>query len=220
MLAVTMPLTIDAAAHWLAVDHDKLPWYAMRLLGMLAYGAVALSVIYGLLLSTGMLDAVAHRAVSFALHQDLAAFGLGLGMVHGTLLLLDRTVPYSTGQLLVPFAGPYRPLWVGIGQVAFYLMALVYGSYQVRRRIGQGRWRLLHYLTFLVFLGATAHGVMSGTDTSASWAYGTYVGCGIAVAFLFVHRVMTAITTRLVRGRARVQPHVSLKPSTREQSAE
>ncbi len=214
VLAVTGPRAIETASNWLAAEHDRLPWYAMRLLGMLSYGALALSVIYGLLLSTGMLDAIAHRTVSFTLHQDLAAFGLGLGMVHGSLLLLDRTVPYSLGQLFVPFAGPYRPLWVGIGQIAFYLMAIVYGSNHVRRQIGQRRWRLLHYVTFLVFLGATGHGVMSGTDASAPWAFWTYVASASAVAFLFAYRVTLHIATRLVEGRGQVQSRTTLKPST------
>jgi sulfoxide reductase heme-binding subunit YedZ len=180
---------------------------------MLSYGALALSVIYGLLLSTGMLDAIAHRTVSFTLHQDLAAFGLGLGMVHGSLLLLDRTVPYSLGQLFVPFAGPYRPLWVGIGQIAFYLMALVYVSYHVRRQLGQRRWRLLHYVTFLVFLGATGHGVMSGSDTSAPWAFWAYAVPMTAVAFLLAYRVTFHIAKRLIRGRGHVQSRITLKSS-------
>jgi DMSO/TMAO reductase YedYZ heme-binding membrane subunit len=216
VLAVTGPRTIDTATHWLAFEHDRLPWYAMRLLGMLSYGALSLSVIYGLLLSTGVLDAIAHRTVSFTLHQDLAAFGLSLGMVHGILLLLDRSVPYTLGQLLVPFAGPYRPLWVGIGQIALYLMAVVYGSYHVRRAIGQRSWRRLHYLSFLVFLGATAHGVMSGSDTSAPWAFWTYVGSAVAAAFLFAYRVTFHVATRIARRRERGQTHMPLKPAARE----
>lgn len=205
ILIATGPTAINTAIGWLAIEHDKLPWYGTRLLGMLSYGALALSVIYGLLLSTGVLDAIAHRAVSFTLHRDLAAVGLGLGMVHGALLMLDRTVPYSLGQLLVPFAGPYRPLWVGTGQVALYLMAIVYASFYVRRRIGQRVWRLVHYVTFLVFLGATAHGLMSGSDTPAPWAFWVYVAATMAVVFLFAYRVTLGITTRLVpRGRPRV----------------
>ena len=48
------------------------------------------SVVYGLLLSTKLLDAIAHRPISFSLHQDLAAIGLGLAAIHGMLLGLDH----------------------------------------------------------------------------------------------------------------------------------
>jgi methionine sulfoxide reductase heme-binding subunit len=206
VLVATGPMAIKIATGWLASELDKLPWYGTRLLGMLSYGALALSVIYGLLLSTGLLDAIAHRAVSFTLHRDLAATGLGLGMVHGALLLLDRTVPYSVGQLVVPFAGPYRPLWVGVGQVVLYLMAIVYVSFYVRRQIGQRSWRLLHYVTLLVFFGATAHGLMSGSDTSARWAFWAYVMADAAVVFLVGYRISLSIATRLFGPGNRVHP--------------
>jgi sulfoxide reductase heme-binding subunit YedZ len=213
VLGLTGPAALGAATRWLATEHDKLPWFGTRLFGMLSYLAVALSVIYGLLLSTGVLDAIAHRAVSFTLHQDLAAIGLGLGMVHGALLMLDRTVPYTPAQVLVPFAGPYQPLWVGIGQIALYLMAIVYASFYARRRIGQRAWRLLHYATFLAFLGATAHGLMAGSDTSASWAFWTYVAASVAVTFLFGYRVTLAAGSRVVRADRHVESHMRLKPS-------
>ncbi len=123
------------------------------------------SVVYGLLLSTKILDAIAHRPITFALHQDLASVGLGLAAVHGMLLALDKTVPFTLAQIAVPGLAPYAPIWVAAGQVAFYLMAIVVGSFYVRRQIGQRAWRTLHYVTFLAFVGATVHGVMAGTDS-------------------------------------------------------
>jgi predicted ferric reductase len=220
VLVVTGPAAVDTATRWLATEHDKLPWYGTRLFGMLSYGALALSVIYGLLLSTGVLDAIAHRAVSFTLHQDLAAIGLGLGMVHGSLLMLDKTMPYSPAQVLIPFAGAYRPLWVGVGQIALYLMAIVYVSFYVRRRIGQRAWRLLHYATFLAFVGATAHGLMTGTDTSAPWAFWSYVVAGVSVMFLFGYRITLAISAPLGSHSSRLDSHITVKPSAKERLAE
>ena len=34
--------------------------------------------------------------------------------LHGAWLLLDRVVPISLGQMLVPFSSPYRPFAVGL----------------------------------------------------------------------------------------------------------
>ncbi len=115
LLAITLPTAIDALLRVAQVAPDRLPWVATRLIGFLSYFAIAGSVIYGLLLSTKILDAIAHRPVSFALHQDLAAIGLGLAGVHAVLLGLDASVPFSLFQVVVPFAAPYRPLWVGLG---------------------------------------------------------------------------------------------------------
>lgn len=194
VLFATAPNAVNVVIGWLAEHQDSLAWYGSRLFGFLAYGAIAASVIYGLLLSTGILDAIAHRAVSFTLHQELSAIAIGLTGLHGSLLALDTFVPQSVRELVIPFAGPYRPAWVGMGQVAFYLMLVVYVSFYMRRRIGQRGWRLLHYTTFLVFIGATAHGLMSGTDTPAAWAFWTYAAASAVVVFLFVYRVTLSLT--------------------------
>ena len=196
VLGGTVPHAVDALATAMATQHDALPWYASRVLAFLAYLTVAGSVIYGLLLSTGILDAIAHRPISFALHQDLASAGLGLAAVHGALLALDRTVPFTLSSLFVPFASPYRPVWVGIGQVSAYVMIIVIASFYVRRRIGQRTWRMLHYLTFLAWIGAAAHGIMSGTDTGTIWAWWLYVGSTAAITLLMAIRIAGSFASR------------------------
>jgi DMSO/TMAO reductase YedYZ heme-binding membrane subunit len=184
---------VQALADLAQVAPGRLPWVATRLVAFLSYFAIAGSVIYGLLLSTKILDAIAHRPVSFALHQDLAAIGLGLAGVHAILLGLDATVPFSLSDMLVPFVAPYRPLWVGIGQLTLYLVAVVTASFYLRRRIGQRSWRLLHYLTFFSFAGATAHGILTGSDSGTAWAWWSYVGATALVVFLTGYRVVTGI---------------------------
>ena len=193
VLLATGPDAVRAGADWLAAHSDSLAWYSSRILGFLAYGALAISVVYGLLLSTGMLDRIAHRAVSLTLHQDLSAIAIGLTGLHGALLALDTYVPQSVRQLVIPFAGPYKTEWVGIGQVAFYVMVVVYASFFVRRRIGQRTWRTLHYTTFLAFVGATVHGVMSGTDSPADWAFWLYATATFAVVFLLGYRITLSV---------------------------
>jgi predicted ferric reductase len=192
-----MPAAIgDVAAAWTA-NRAILPWVFERLFALLAYGAVTGSVVYGLLLSTKLLDEIAHRPVTFNLHQDLASIGLGLGAVHGMLLALDSTVPFSVAQIAVPSLAPYAPLGVAFGQVAFYLMLVVVGSFYVRRRIGPRAWRALHYLTFLAFIGATAHGVITGTDSATPWAWWLYVGSTVSVTFLLGYRIAMAVAGRI-----------------------
>jgi predicted ferric reductase len=199
---------IDAATSWLTAEQDRLPWYATRLLGLLSYLLITGSVIYGLLLSTGILDAIAHRTVSFTLHQDLSAIGLGLALVHAAMLTLDHSVPFTVAQVLIPFSGPYRPVWVGIGQLALYLTIVVVASFSMRKRIGQKRWRTLHYVTFLVFLAATAHGLMAGTDTAAPWAFWGYLLATAVVVFLTGYRIVLAVTARRASPAVRPAPRV------------
>ena len=211
VLGTTMPFAIDGLVRLAGSAPERLPWVATRITAFLSYFAIAGSVIYGLLLSTKILDAIAHRPVTFALHQDLAAIGLGLAGIHVVLLGLDATQPLSLAQMLVPFASPYRPLWVGLGQLALYFVAIVTASFYVRRRIGQRSWRLLHYVTFLAFAFTTTHGILSGTDTSSAWAWWVYVMATTVVVFLTVYRIAEAVMSRRER-RGRLPAAAAIGP--------
>jgi DMSO/TMAO reductase YedYZ heme-binding membrane subunit len=196
VLAATSGAALDAVIGWLSLEHDRVPWYVTRISALLAYLALTASVVYGLLLSTKLLDRIAHRAVSFTLHQDLASVGLALALVHAAVLMVDRSVPYTPLEVVVPFIGPYEPLWVGMGQIALGLTIAVLASFYLRRRIGQKAWRQLHYVSFLAFLAATAHGLMAGTDSGAPWAFAGYVAAIAAVAFLLAYRIVMAMAAR------------------------
>jgi DMSO/TMAO reductase YedYZ heme-binding membrane subunit len=196
VVGATAGQALDAAAGWVRHEYERLPWYVTRISALLAYVALAASTIYGLLLSTRILDRVAHRPVSFTLHQDLAGIGVALALVHATVLMLDRSVPYSPTEVVVPFIGPYRPLWVGLGQLAMGLSLLVLLSFYVRKHIGTQRWRTIHYLSFLAFAGATVHGLMAGSDTSADWVYAGYLTLAAIVAFLTTYRIVLAVGER------------------------
>ena len=192
----TVPAAVSGLAAAAAANPGSLAWLFERLFGFMSYITVALSVIYGLLLSTKILDAVAHRPVSFTLHQDLAAIGLGMAGIHGMLLGLDSSVPFTFAQILVPGQSPHAPLAVGIGQVSLYLMALVTISFYARRWIGQRAWRTLHYVTFLAYAGSTFHGIASGSDSGSFWAQGLYLGSMVVVAFLLVYRIGMSLMER------------------------
>jgi len=196
VLGATAPSALGALATLSDADRSKLPWVLERLFAWLAYAALAGSVIYGLLLSTKLLDAIAHRPITFALHQDLASFAVGFAAIHGALLGLDRSIPFTLAQIVVPGLAPYAPAWVAVGQVTLYLMVAVVTSFYVRRRIGQRTWRRLHLLTFAIFIGATAHGIGAGTDSGTSWAWWSYVGASTAVSFLVAYRVVIALGRR------------------------
>ena len=197
VFGATAPTALGRVGAVAALQPGLLAWYSVRALGFLAYLAVAGSVLYGLLLSTKILDAIAHRPVSFALHKDLAIVGFALAMLHATVLLADQSFAFTPSAILVPFASPYAAIWVGIGQLTFYGLAVVTVSFYVRRQIGQRAWRLLHYLTFLVFIGAIGHGVMAGSDAGAAWAFWLYLVPGAAAVFLLVYRIVVSVSGRI-----------------------
>ena len=199
VLGSTAPTALRRLGAVAALQPGMLAWYAVRALGFLAYFVLAASVLYGLLLSTKILDAIAHRPVSFALHKDLSIVGLVLAGLHGLILLGDQSFDFSLRSIVVPFASPYSPITVGIGQLTFYASAVILLSFYVRRRIGQRTWRLLHYVTFLSFAGATYHGIASGSDSGSPWAFWVYLIPLTAMIFLTTYRLVVGLSNRVRR---------------------
>src|SRR5450759_1342059 len=95
VIGATLPEALRLLGATAALAPGKLAWYGVRATGFLAYFAIAGSVIYGLLLSTKLLDAIAHRPVSFALHKDLALAALLAAALHGTLLITDQSFSFT-----------------------------------------------------------------------------------------------------------------------------
>jgi DMSO/TMAO reductase YedYZ heme-binding membrane subunit len=95
----------------------------------------------------------------------------------------------------VPFQSPYAPVAVGIGQLTLYATAVVTASYYVRRQIGQRAWRVLHYITFLVFIGSSVHGILSGSDAGTTWAFWMYLLAITATIFLTTYRIVVSIAS-------------------------
>lgn len=170
---------------------EKLAWYLTRASGTIAYATLVLSTVWGLMLSTKLVKAWVPAPVAMLMHNWLAWIGVGLSLFHAVVLLFDSYYIYTASDLLIPFTGPYRPLWVGVGTLSFYLLLLTSGSFYARRWIGAKAWRYLHYFTFLAFLMVTAHGWAAGTDSAQLRPL--FVGSGSLVLFLTVYRMLDAM---------------------------
>jgi len=171
-------------AQLLALDTTRATWYVTRSAGMIAYLLLWLSTAWGLALPTKLLDGRLGRAFTFDFHQFISLLSLGFLGLHIVVLAGDQFMPYSLAQLLVPFLSPYRPVWVGLGSLAFYLALLVTVTFYLRRRIGQGLFRLIHLSSLLAYLGATLHGLMAGTDSALPAAQLMYLASFLIVVFL------------------------------------
>jgi len=138
-------------------------WWASRSAGWVAYGLLWLATCLGLVTSGRLLRGTG-AAVVAELHRFAAGLALGLVAVHGAVQLGDRYVRPGLAQLVLPFGFPYRPAWVGLGQVAAYAAAVVYASFYVRRQTGYRFWRNLHYAGLGTYAVATLHLLGAGTD--------------------------------------------------------
>jgi predicted ferric reductase len=169
----------------------KVFWYLSRGSAILALGLLWFSMAWGLLITNQLARLWPGGPAAFDLHQYSSVLGLGFSLFHALILLGDRYIGYSLAQIALPFASlSYRPLWVGLGQLGFYLSALLVGSFYVRRRIGQRSWRLIHYASFLMFILACAHGIASGTDSQATWVVSLNWFYAASLIFLLIYRIL------------------------------
>jgi predicted ferric reductase len=173
-------------------DSAHLYWYLGRASGFVAFGLLFLSVVLGLAISSRIFDGLVARPWVFEMHQFLSIYVLLAMAFHGLILLPDPYMQFSLWELLVPMASPYRPVAVALGVVVLYGSIVVSLSYYVKGLIGQRGWRLLHYLTFALFLGALVHGVLAGTDSGQVWTQVLYLSTGLAVLFFTFFRILVS----------------------------
>jgi predicted ferric reductase len=142
-------------------------WLVARAAGLVAFALLTVSVTVGLALSTKLLGNRRGKAV-LGWHQTLMWTGLGMVVLHIGGLLLDPVLRFGFVAVLLPGAAPWRPLPVAAGIVTLWLMLVLAASFHVRRKIGQRRWRLLHYASSIAFTLGLYHALNVGSDLTGT----------------------------------------------------
>jgi predicted ferric reductase len=203
------PTTVQAAVSQQAaamglplVGATKAYWYAARAGGVIAYVLLWLGAIWGIMMTSKVTKGI----FAFGLHEFLPILAMVFAALHGLVLLGDQYIGFSLFGLVIPFTAPYRPLWTGMGQVAFYLGVALAASFYVKDRIGRKTWRFLHYATYLVFFAALAHGLLAGTDSSLPLVRWLYITSAASLLFATFYRILTARGARKPATRSSTAP--------------
>ncbi len=176
------------------MSHDPTFWILARASGLTAYVLLTLSVIWGIVVKSRPFGTRFGQAAVVDTHRTLAALGLGALVIHTTSLALDKTVRMPVSALFIPGLSHYRPYSVAFGVLTAELMVVVYASFSMRKRIGFKNWRRLHWITYALFAGGTAHGLLSGSDSGRTWALAIYIGAIAAVAAATTWRALEPLT--------------------------
>jgi predicted ferric reductase len=181
----------------LALDSVQRLWYVTRAAGLTGYVLLWLSTAWGLVVSSKILDPLLHRSFSYDFHEFLSLLAIGFVGLHVVVLMADQYLPFTLLQVLIPFIAPYRPVWVGLGVIAFYLTILATATFYMRSKIGPRTFRLIHYSSFVAFLGAAIHGLLAGTDSSLLVTQVLYAGTLLSIVFLTTYWLILHLQTRL-----------------------
>ncbi len=172
----------------------KAYWYLSRASAFVALALLWLSMVLGLLITDKMARTWPGAQAAFAMHEYVSLLGLAFAAFHAVILLGDRYIGYQWAQILIPFASVnYRPVWVGAGQIGLYVWAIISATFYVRKQIGPGAWKVIHFASFFNFVVAIMHALASGTDTGSSAAQAAYWIFGASAFFLTVYRVVAGL---------------------------
>jgi predicted ferric reductase len=195
-----LPTWLPNMATSLTGESPKVYWYLSRATAFVSLSVLWISMALGLGLTNKMARLWPGAPAAFAIHEYVSLLGLTFALFHALVLLGDRYINFTLAQIFLPFATvDYRPTWVGIGQIGFYVWLIVALSFYVRQRIGQKTWRVIHYLSFAMYIMGLVHGLFSGTDSTANWAQWYYWISGGSLLFLFVYRIINTITEKLTQ---------------------
>lgn len=169
---------------------SRLWWYVARSSGLVAWALLAASTLWGLALTTRAFAGRASPRWLLDLHRWLGGLSVVFVGLHLATIAGDSYVHFGLADLFLPMASDWRPADVAWGVVALYGLVAVEVTSLLRRRMSHRVWRAVHRLSFPLFVLATVHALLAGTDTARAWAQWSVIGASMAVAFLAVARAV------------------------------
>jgi DMSO/TMAO reductase YedYZ heme-binding membrane subunit len=164
-------------------------WYATRGTGVVALFLLTAVVWLGVAGSRRLRSDRWPRFLVVGLHRNLTLLALAFLGVHIGTAVADSFAPISLKDAVLPFASRYRPVWLGLGAVAFDLLLALTITSLLRARVGYRTWRALHWLAYAAWPVALVHALGTGSDARLAWLQ--------LLAVLAVVAVVSAVVLRL-----------------------
>jgi methionine sulfoxide reductase heme-binding subunit len=175
-----------------AGGNPKLLWFVTRGTGVVALLLLTAGVSLGVLTSVRWRSVRTPRFVVAGLHRNVTLLALAFVFVHVVTTVADGFAPIGLRDAIVPFLSPYRPVWLGLGAVAFDLLLALIITSLLRARLGIRRWRAVHWLAYASWPVALVHAFGTGTDPRKSWFAFLAIACVAAVVGSVLWRVTAA----------------------------
>ena len=172
---------------------DQFLWMLARVAGLGSYAALAISLLTGAALRSGLLGDLGSNRALRSTHEFTAILWIPLGLLHLVTLLLDQTARVAPYDLVVPFASSYDGagrLALGLGTAGLDLFVVVAVTGWLRGRMGRRAWTWIHRLAYLAFALTFLHAVLGGTDYNAPVVSALTWSTAAALAVVSLGRVL------------------------------
>jgi hypothetical protein len=173
----------------LAAASTKAFWYLTRGTGLVSLVLLTASVVLGVVTTVRWKGEQWPRFVMAALHRNISLLVTVFLAVHIATSVIDSFAAIHWLDAIIPGISAYRALWLGLGALAFDLFVAVAITSLVRRWLGHGVWRAVHWVAYACWPLAVVHGLGTGTDTK--------VGFVLVLTFACVAAVVGAVWWRI-----------------------
>jgi methionine sulfoxide reductase heme-binding subunit len=174
-------------------------WYLGRGTGLVTLVLLTIVVALGIATRSGRPAFGLPRFAVGAVHRNASLLAVALLGIHILTMLADPYAQLRLVDTVLPFAGTYRPFWLGLGTLAADLIVALVLTSLVRHRLGLRTWRAVHWFAYAAWPLAFLHGLGTGTDAAQLWLRGTALACAAAVLAAAVWRFARVPST--VEGR-------------------
>ena len=171
-------------------------WALGRGSGLVALVLFTVALVLGVTTRSGRPVPGLGRTGVADVHRTAALTGTGLVLAHVVSLYLDPFAQLRLVDLVVPFLGADRPLWLGLGTLALDLLGVITVVSLLRHRVGPRVFHAVHLGTYALWPVALLHALGNGTDGGSAWFRTLAVACAAAVAGAVAWRLLPSYAGR------------------------
>ena len=176
----------------IGVTSSQAVWYLTRGTGTVSLILLTATTVLGILNVVRWSPPSTPRFVVQRVHRNVSLLSVVFIVIHIATAVIDGFAPIRWIDAIVPFRAAYRPLWLGLGTVAFDLLIAIAVTSLLRAHMGARIWRAVHWTSYALWGVAVFHGLGIGSDSKQLWM--------IALVVVSVGAVVAAMAWRVVVG--------------------
>lgn len=193
-------------------------WHLARASGIVTWGLLTASALWGVLLATRLLKPYDRPAWLLDLHKWLGTLTIMGTALHMGAIVGDSYVHFGTADVFIPFASDWKTTGVAWGIIGFYMLVTVQVSSWIMKKIPKPLWRSIHYLSYALFVVVSLHSITAGTDRSNTLfqalavALITLMVAATSIRILYTGKPKTRDVLGAARSSAAAKPSSPLPP--------
>lgn len=165
-------------------------WYIARSGGIVALALSGASVLWGLFMSTRLLNGTPSPKWLLDLHRFLGGLAVVFTAIHIAGLMFDSYIGFTWVDITVPMAAGWKPGAVAWGVVGMWLLLAVELTSLVMKRIPRKAWRLIHFASYAMVWTGVMHGALAGSDANNRVYIAGVSMMVLGIFYLTVYRIL------------------------------